>query len=58
MEKLTYENAIAELLATMESIQSHAADCGNMPDIPDEIAALFYDIVEDCGHAIAKAKGE
>lgn len=41
------------LTATLRGVQAKAAEGGNLPGVPDNIAALFYDIVEDIQDLLA-----
>ena len=45
-------------LAALERIQALAAKYGNDLALPNNVAAMFYDIVEDAGDAIIAIKGE
>ena len=44
--------AMEEIIATLKLIQSKAAESGNAPDLSEELACQFYDLVEDLGHLI------
>lgn len=46
------------MLAALKRIHVLASEYGNNLNLPDDVAAMFYDIVEDASDAIAKAKGE
>lgn len=50
--------AAPELLEALKAIVGKAYEYANRPDITDDIACGFYDIIEDAQDAIAKAKGE
>jgi hypothetical protein len=49
--------AAPAMLAALKRIHVMAAEYGNNLRLPDDVAAMFYDIVEDAGDAIAAAKG-
>lgn len=44
------------MLAALKRIRVMAAEYGNDTTLPDSVAAMFYDIVEDAGDAIAAVK--
>lgn len=41
------QNIPPSLTAILQAVQAKAAEGGNLPGVPDNIAALFYDIIED-----------
>ena len=49
--------AAPAMLAALKRIHVMAAEYGNNLNLPNDVAAMFYDIVEDAGDAIAAVKG-
>lgn len=58
---LTNARLIAEapaMLEVLRAIRLKAQVGGNLKDIPDNVAALFYDIIEDANDMLARIDGE